>query len=332
MNPVQHVGADVSAKNLEIAGENARDGSWELQVPNTPQGHQKLIQRLRRCAEPARVCLESTGVYGLGVALALHAAENIEVMVLNPRAARHFAKALMRRSKTDPIDAAVLREYCQRMEFKPWCPPAKELLQLRSLARRILALTTMKTEEKNRRHAAKTADELPCIRNDIEVNIRHFKRRIERLRKEAAALIDRYPPLQVPIARLTSVKGIGLASAVSIYGELSVLPADMTPRQWVAHAGLDPRHFESGKFIGKTRISKAGNKYLRAALYMPALSAKDHEPNVRAFYEMLLGRGKEKMQGVVAVMRKLLHAIHGMLRHNANFDGEKFYAMAAKKA
>ena len=328
----QHIGVDVSAKKLEIAGQSARGGSWELQVPNTPEGHRKLIQRLGRRGEPARVCLESTGVYGLGLALALDRAEGAEVMVLNPRAARHFAEAPMRRSKTDPIDAHVLREYCQRMEFKPWCPPAKERLELRSLARRMVALTTMMTEEKNRLHAAKIADELPCILNDIEVNIRHLERRIERLKKEAAALIDRHPQLQVPIARLVSVKGIGLVSAVSIYGELSVLPPDMTPRQWVAHAGLDPRHFESGNFTGKTRISKAGNKYLRAAVYMPALSAKQHEPNVRAFYEMLLGRGKAKMQAVVAVMRKLLHAIHGMLHHNADFDGEKFYAMAAEKA
>lgn len=332
MNQLQHVGVDVSAKNLEIAGENARDGSWKLQVPNTPEGHQKLIRRLRRRAALARVCMESTGVYGLSLALALHDADGIEVMVLNPRAARHFAQALMRRSKTDPIDAEVLREYCQRMEFRPWCPPAKELLQLRSLARRMVALTEMMTQEKNRLHAASKANELPCILNDIEVNIRHFERRIQGLKKKAAELIDRHPRLQIAIARLVSVKGIGLVSAVSIYGELCVLPRDMTPRQWVAHAGLDPRHFESGTFTGKTRISKAGNKYLRAALYMPALSAKQHEPNVRGFFEMLVDRGKLPMQAVVAVMRKLLHAIHGMLRHNTNFDGDKFYAMATAKA
>ncbi len=88
-----------------------------------------------------------------------------------------------------------------------------------------------------------------------------------------------------------------------------------------------PAMHPGGRFPGDRRVDDR-----RAALYMPALSAKDHEPNVRAFYEMLLGRGKEKMQGVVAVMRKLLHAIHGMLHHNADFDGEKFYAMAAKKA
>ncbi len=78
---------------------------------------------VRRRGRKVRVCLESTGTYGLDLALALHRAVGIEVMVLNPRAARNFAKALMRRSKTDPIDARVLREYVRRMEFVPWHPP-----------------------------------------------------------------------------------------------------------------------------------------------------------------------------------------------------------------
>ena len=48
-----------------------------------------------------------------------------------------------------------------------------------------------------------------------------------------------------------------------------------------------------------------------------------------AFYEKLLGRGKTKMQANVAVMRKLLHAIYGMLKHDRDFEGEKFYALGA---
>ena len=122
-----------------------------------------------------------------------------------------------------------------------------------------------------------------------------------------------------------------MVSAIRIYGELCVLPREMTARQWVAHAGLDPRHFESGTLQGITRISKAGNKYLRAALYWPALTAIRSQPNVKAFYEKLLGKGKKKMLGVVAVMRKLLHAIWGMFKHETSFDGGKFYSLTAER-
>jgi transposase len=71
----------------------------------------------------------------------------------------------------------------------------------------------------------------------------------------------------------TSASGIGPPSAIKLIGELMVLPADMQAAQWVAHAGLDPRPHESGTTHKPRRISKAGNHYLREALYMPALVA-----------------------------------------------------------
>ena len=104
-----------------------------------------------------------------------------------------------------------------------------------------------------------------------------------------------------------------------------VLPADMTVRQWVAHSGLDVRHVTSGTSAHKPpRISKRGNAHLRRTLYMPALVAARHEPHIRPFYEQLVAAGKKPLQALVAMMRKLLHAIYGMLRTNTDFDGSKF--------
>lgn len=62
---------------------------------------------------------------------------------------------------------------------------------------------------------------------------------------------------------------------------------------------------------------------------MPALVAVQHEPHVRAFYEKLLARGKQPIVATVAVMRKLVHAIYGMLKHGRAFEGEKFYRCPA---
>ncbi|UCC74341.1 MAG: IS110 family transposase [Gemmatimonadota bacterium] len=319
------VGIDVGAKRVTVSSDHA-----EFSAKNDLEGHQEVIKRLTQGhRRTVRVVMESTGTYTLDLALALHAAKRVEVMVVNPRAVRHFAMAIMRRSKDDPIDARVQREFARRMKFTPWQPPPKENLELRTLARRSSALTEMKTEEKNRLHAANSTETLECIREDIEESIQQLEQRIKGLTKRAAALVNSHPRLQVPIARLISTKGIGFLSAFRIYGELGVLPTDMTASQWVAHAGLDPRHFESGTLtMGKTRISKAGNKYLRAALYFPAVTAAEHQANVRAFYQKLLAKGKEKMVATVAVMRKLLHAIWGMLKHDADFDGEKFYRLA----
>lgn len=319
------VGIDVSAKELVVTSDRSRDARFD----NDPAGHKKLVRFLTKGGRSAQVVIEATGVYSLDLALALHRAPRIEVMVANPRAVANFAKAYLQRSKTDPLDAEVLLEFARRMPFTAWVPPEPEHLDLRGISRRIAALVKTLQQEKNRLHAASQSTEMTSlVRRDVEVNIRHLERRIEHLRDQALTLIGQHGALLQAFELLVSIKGIAEASAISILGEIVVLPADMTVRQWVAHAGLDPRHVQSGSSIHKpARISKAGNKYLRAALYMPALVAIQHEPNVAAFYDKLVASGKTKMQANIAVMRKLLHAIFGMLKHGANFDGEKFYAI-----
>ena len=102
----------------------------------------------------------------------------------------------------------------------------------------------------------------------------------------------------------------------------------MTAKQWVAHAGLDPRPCESGTSIrSPRRISKQGNVRLRRALFMPALVAIQRNANVSAYYENLLKRGKAKLQAITAVMRKLMHALWGMLHHRQMWNGEAFYRL-----
>jgi transposase len=112
------VGIDVSAKELVVTSDRSRDARFD----NDAAGHKKLIRFLTKGRRAARVVLEATGVYSLDLALALHRAPRIEVMVANPRAVANFAKAYLQRSKTDPLDAEVLLEFARRMPFTPWWP------------------------------------------------------------------------------------------------------------------------------------------------------------------------------------------------------------------
>jgi transposase len=96
MNKLDFCGIEVSAEKLVVALQ--RDGVRQPQreFANTPWDHQALCRSLLRAGRSVRVCLESTGVYGLDLALALSRHPGLEVMVANPRAVRHFATALMR--------------------------------------------------------------------------------------------------------------------------------------------------------------------------------------------------------------------------------------------
>jgi transposase len=323
-----HCGVDVSAKELAVALDPATGRVWEGVFTNDPAGHRKLIGRITRTKAFARVCVEATGIYHLDLCLALEQAKNVEVMVANPRRTKDFARAELRRSKTDRTDARSLLEFVRRMPFEAWAPPKPPILALRALSRRIQALLVTRAQEKNRLHADAFVEVTPpAIRQSIDRHIDAINGEIEQLTESALDRVREDPELAQRFAHLVSVKGIARASAFTVLAELSVLPADMSVREWVAHAGLDPKHSESGTSVkGRVRISKVGNRHLRAALFLPAMVASQHEPHVRAYYQKLLAKGKKPMQALVAVMRKLLHAIHGMFDHDADFDGEKFYA------
>jgi transposase len=330
MKQVTQVGVDVDSEALVCAVQRAEQRLPLATFANTAAGHKKFIRWATKGGRQTQVCLEATGIYSLEFALALHHAKNVEVMVVNPRAIKDFVRACMQRAKTDAVDAGGILEYLQRMPFAAWQPPAPEILELQAINRRIVQLNTELTREKNRRHASEVAGaSADAIAHDIEVNIHHLERRLERMHNRGLQLVRGVPALATKLAHLVSTKGIGEASAMRLLAELLVLPDDLAAPQWVAHAGLDPRPYESGTSVHRPRrISKVGNRHLRAALYMPALVAIQHEPNVNAFYNKLVAAGKKPMQAVVAVMRKLLHAIWGMLKHDQDFDGNKFFKLA----
>jgi len=234
-------GIDVSARDLAVAIDNGTGRIWEGTFPNDPTGHRKLVRRLSRGPTAARVVVEATGIYHLDLCLALHDAKGIAVMVANPRTTKDFARAQLRRSKTDRTDAQSLLEFVRRMEFESWAPPKPSILALRAFSRRIQALLVTRAQEKNRLHAdASVAATPPAIRESIERHIESINGEIEALTRHAIEVVAEEEDLVQRFAHLVSVKGIAQASAITLLAELSVLPNDMSAREWVAHAGLDP--------------------------------------------------------------------------------------------
>lgn len=331
MDKRDHCGIEVSAKQLLVALRRGEQTLPLKSFPNTPEGHRAIARYLVRKGYVVRVCLESTGVYGLDLALLLEKQAGIEVMVANPRAARNFAQALMQRSKTDPLDAVTLMEFAARMPFQAWQPPSKAFLHLGAMARRLASLTEMAAAEKNRLHAASAAQALPeAVRQDLKRSIAFHQRALDRLTRQARKLIAADALLEERFKQLDSIPGVGPARAIALLAELSMLSPDRDVRQWVASAGLDPREHSSGSSVHKKpRISKVGNRHLRRALFMPALVAVRFDPHLGAYYQHLLDRGKLKMQALVAVMRKLLHAIFGMFKHRQHYDGSKVFPLSA---
>ena len=322
--PFITVGIDVGATEVVAAWHDFHGRLRRGAFANSNAGHQQLIKAITQSGATVRAGLESTGIYSLGLSLALHAADGIDLMVINPRAAKDFALAAMTRAKTDAVDALSLLDFIERMPFVPWQPPSPYVLQLRGLTRRLHQLKWELQRENNRAKQAQYAND-SLVAHDIDLNLRHLGRRIKALEAACVDLIQSHADLYATYQQLISVPGIADRTAPVLLAELAVLPTDMQGKQWVAHAGLDPRTYESGSSINKPRrISKVGNRYLRHALYMPALVAIRHDDNIRAFYDRLITRGKKPKQAIVAVMRKMLLAIHGMQVSGTCFDSARF--------
>lgn len=325
-------GIDVAARKLDVARLSDNGSAQLRQFEQSPAGHRELVAYLKKHKVEA-VVMEATGIYYLDAAVALHNA-GVAVSVINPRAAHHFAKVMLQDSKTDRIDARLLAEYARRMTLKPWQAPNEDWLALRDIARRINQLTGMRTAEKNRLHALQAQQHTrKTMIDELLDHIEQLDHSIERLTKAAADVIGQDPILTQYDACLTSATGIARASAVTLLGELCMLPTELRSNQVSRQAGLDVRLAESGSSIDRPgRLSKGGNTYLRAAIHMPSLSLIRHDARAKAHYEALIARGKEKMQALCAVQRKMLTGLWACMHADEPFDTAKLFAIDPEKA
>lgn len=325
---MNQIGIDISSDVFDTTLQQG-DRVIRRQLSNTPAGHRQFVKWALRQDHSAQVCMEATGIYHLQLALALDRHPDIELMVVNPCAARRFVQATMVRAKTDAIDADGLLLYLQRMPFQPWSAPRDEVLLLQSLAHRMSQLDKEITRERCRLHAARRAGpHTRPVQQDIQAHLKQLQRRLVTIKARTGVVIGNDERLAEDARLIDTAPGFAELSATKMVAELSALPNGLAPTQWVAHAGMDPRPRESGSSQQPPRrISKQGNARIRAALYMPALVAAHRDANVSAYYENLLAKGKPKMVALVAVMRRLLHALWGMLYHRQEWDGDKFYPL-----
>jgi transposase len=321
-----HVGLDVGSRTTAMGWRNNGRPAGSCDIDQTPSGRKAAVSKLL-ALKPLSVVMEATGIYYLDLALELTAA-GLPVSVINPKSFHNFAKLMLKNSKTDAIDAQLLAEYGERMSPRLWTPPTAVQLELRAIGRHINRLTCHRTRAKNELHALKaTQTTMALLIEDEEEAIATFDKRIERFRLAGRALIDNCPALSAQFKHMIAAPGMGEISVFAALAELTTLPVTLKSAQVSRHAGLDVRLTQSGTSIDKPgRISKGGNAYLRSAMYMPALTAIRCDRNVKAFYEALVGRGKRKMQAIVAVMRKYLTGLWACMRTGEDFDTAKLFS------
>jgi transposase len=303
------VGIDVSKARLDVA---CRPDGAAFSEANEPRAIVRVVERLRAIG-PALIVLEATGGLEVPVAVAL-AAAGLAVAVVNPRQVRDFARATGRLAKTDRIDAAVLAHFADaiRPEVRPL--PDDEARRLEALVTRRRQLIEMRTAERNRLGSA-TA---PAVRRNLEAHIAYLTVQVEDLDKDLARAVEDSPCWKAKDDLLRGVPGIGGVVSRTLLAMLPEL-GTLSNKRIGALVGLAPVARDSGTLHGRRCIA-GGRGPVRAVLYMAALTAKRHNPVLRAFYDRLIAAGKATKVALTAVMRKLLTIINAMVRHNQPWD------------
>ncbi len=319
-----YVGVDVAAETF-VAAWLAPGGQPGTPVTHeqTPAGFAALQRHLRATASPPAatlVVLEATGNYWVALAVALHET-GYRVAVVNPRQAHHFAKAQLRRAKTDALDARDLARLAAALRPAPWSPPPAVYHEVRQRLVARDGLLAMRTQARNQRHAlAQWPVVVAAVRQHLDELIADLDRRIAALEAEIAAVLKESAWAE-SLACLTSAPGIGLVTASWLLVGTLNFALCAGPEALTAYAGLAPVPRESGRSIrGRAAIGHDGNGRLRTALYMATLSAARYNPAITAFYQRLRAAGKPKKVARCAAARKLLHQAWALGSKLQRFD------------
>jgi transposase len=298
-----YVGIDVSKDRLDV---HVRPSGEAFAVSRDGKGLEELVDRLRRSL-PALIAIEATGGFET-IAAAAIAGAMLPLAIVNPAQVRHFAQAVGKRAKTDPIDAAVIARFAEAVKPQPRPVPDAQARLLAELVGRRRQIIEMIVAERQRE---KRVENLR-VRKSLARTIRALEKELPEIDGDIDTLVRGSPAWRDKEDLLITFPGVKNTLARTFLAEVPEL-GRLTRREIASLAGLAPYTRRSGRWIGKSMIG-GGRAPLRAALYMAALSASRCNPVLKSFYQRLLFAGKPKMVALIAVARKILIILNAMIR------------------
>lgn len=328
----QSVGMDLAKEKFD-ACFSVVDGKGRVTVkstrsfPNTKGGFADFDQWVAKWQRPGAetfFVMEATGVYYENLAWHLHQQQR-QVAVVLPNLAKKYLQSLGYKSKNDKTDAKGLAHMGAERALAPWRPLSRQLYQLRKLTRERQQISKARTSIKNLLHVEQhTLLKGKSTARRLEKTLALLDRQLLEIDRELEAAVAQDQALKAKIDKITSVKGLGLLTAVTIVAETNGFALFGNQRQLVSFAGYDVVENQSGARAGKTQISKKGNSHIRRSLFMPAFNTVRYGlPVFTQLYERLLARGRTKMQAYVALQKKLLVLVYTLWKKDEKYDEKK---------
>jgi transposase len=291
---------------------------------NLPWGFKEYYEwASNKCKMPIPVVfiMEATGIYYESLAFFLHK-KGCYLSVVLPNKSKKYMQSIGFKSKNDKIDAKGLSRMAAEQCLEKWEAPDETVMNLRSITRQRESLQEFKTQINNQLLAYQCGEfKNPTIINQMESTISLLNQQIKETEVLVNDEINKDEELKIKVENITQIKGVGNITVATVLAETNCFKYFKNSRQLVSYSGYDVIENQSGKHVGKTKISKKGNSHIRRIMHMPAFSVvSNNEPIFKALYERVFKRTNMKMKGYVAVQRKLLELIYTLWKNETKYD------------
>ncbi|MDO1451515.1 transposase [Rhodocytophaga aerolata] len=325
----QSVGFDLSKDRLDVCF-SIIDTSQKVTIKATHKfanqlsGFQELDKWVAKHSDPVLplvYVMEATGVYYEQLAWYLYGRAQ-KVSVILPTKGRQYAQSLGLKSKNDKIDAVGLARMGAEQNLPLWQPMSKVFCHLRILTREHESLQQTKNILNNQLHALSHAQfKSKSTQKRLLSMIKLIDKQLESIGQEIHHIVESDAELKRKLQYITQIKGVGMLSAVTIIAETNGFTLFENQKQLISYAGYDVIEKQSGKRIGKTKISKKGNYRIRRILHLPAFNVVRYERgSFKIFFDRLIDKGKKKMQAYVAIQKKLLVVMYTLWKKDTPFN------------
>jgi transposase len=294
---------------------------------NKSSGFKGCMQWATRYKEdseaPLRFTMEATGVYY--EPLALHIREHhpqVHLAVVLPSKSKKYIQSRGLRSKTDKIDAYGLALMGAERKLSAWKGIDPFWRQLRALTRTRANLMDQRTALRNQLHALEHSGiPAPQALDSLQQCKQALTQQIDTLTRHIHSHLRKRKELNRRIDCMKSIHGIGMLTIAVILAETNGFETFESISQLISFSGYDVVVRESGKWVGKPKLSKQGSSYIRRAMHMPANSVvASGEGPTKELYQRLLAKHNIKMKAHVAVQKKLLTYMFILWNKQEHFD------------
>ncbi len=324
----QAAGIDCGSKELVVSfGVLLNTGSHICKgtkaFTNTLKGFKQLRQWVNGLAAadtPLLYVMEAAVVYQEKLAYHLVGGED-KVSIVLPNKVSALAKTCTSKKQDDTQASRVLAEFGCVKQLDHWQPPDRLFAALKQLTREKLQLQQEQTMVNNQLDAegvkAISADS-SIKRMDDRVEL--IEKQIEAVEEEMLELISKDTTIKKKIDKVCTIPGVGMQTVMLVIAETNGFNLVRNSRQLVSYAGLDIVQKQSGTSVrGRAHISKRGNAHLRHCLYFPAFSAARHNKEMQPLHKRIVEKENIKMNGYVAVRRKLLVLIYTLWKNDQEY-------------